>query len=218
MGFRRPTIAFRANPSAAGAGLGPPPNLFNGTHPFSLENKNPRGCKPIFFRPSLVSPSVIPSASRQLINSISLRHEPEAHSTLPRKSNVLHRISSRTPPNHTKTPPNMDEEVVRIGKNVNRGAGGPRETVVKGKSALNAALRSGQVIGTEKKFATGNTVCLLSSLPNLLSYGAGCPPAIVPPSPYLFPSPLGPAAADDKTANMICQCCSRQSPASKASA
>ncbi len=98
----------------------------------------------------------------------------------------------------------MDEETVRIGKNVNRGAGGPRETVVKGKSALNAALRSGNVIGTEKKFATGNTVCLLfpSSLPNLLSYDAGCrlpsydPPHICPIPP---PPSLGSAAANGKT-------------------
>lgn len=51
----------------------------------------------------------------------------------------------------------MDEEVVKIGKNVNRGAGGPRETVVKGRSAINAAQRSGNVVGVEKKYASGNT-------------------------------------------------------------
>jgi len=51
----------------------------------------------------------------------------------------------------------MDSEVVKIGKNVNRGAAGPRETVVKGRSALNAAQRSGAIIGTEKKFASGNS-------------------------------------------------------------
>ncbi|KAH8881606.1 MBF1-domain-containing protein [Thozetella sp. PMI_491] len=50
----------------------------------------------------------------------------------------------------------MDDDVVKIGKNVNRGGGGPRESVVKGKGALNAALRSGNVVSTEKKFATGN--------------------------------------------------------------
>ena len=53
----------------------------------------------------------------------------------------------------------MDEDYVKIGKNVNRGAGGPRESVVKGKSAINAAHRSGNIVGTEKKFATGNSVC-----------------------------------------------------------
>lgn len=49
-----------------------------------------------------------------------------------------------------------DTDSVRIGKNVHRGGAGPRETVVKGRSALNAAQRSGNIIGTEKKYATGN--------------------------------------------------------------
>lgn len=51
----------------------------------------------------------------------------------------------------------FDTGEVKIGKNVNRGGAGPRETVIKGKSALNAAHRSGAVIGTEKKFAAGNS-------------------------------------------------------------
>ena len=46
---------------------------------------------------------------------------------------------------------------VKIGKNVRRGGAAPRETVIKGKSALNAAQRAGQVVGTEKKFAVGNS-------------------------------------------------------------
>ncbi|KAK3325237.1 multi protein bridging factor 1-domain-containing protein [Apodospora peruviana] len=50
-----------------------------------------------------------------------------------------------------------DTDDVKIGKNANRGAGGPRETVVKGKAALNAAQRSGAIVATEKKFGAGNT-------------------------------------------------------------
>jgi putative transcription factor len=49
-----------------------------------------------------------------------------------------------------------DTETVKIGKNVNRGGGAARETVVRSQSALNAAKRSGAAITTEKKFATGN--------------------------------------------------------------
>lgn len=49
------------------------------------------------------------------------------------------------------------DNVTRIGTK-HRAGGVQRETVVKGRSALNAAQRSGLVIGTEKKFATGNAV------------------------------------------------------------
>ncbi|KIW11454.1 hypothetical protein PV08_10754 [Exophiala spinifera] len=51
------------------------------------------------------------------------------------------------------------DSVTRIGSKARGpGAGGvDRERVVKGKSALNAAARSGAIIGTEKKFASSNT-------------------------------------------------------------
>ncbi|TAQ90950.1 hypothetical protein B7494_g680 [Chlorociboria aeruginascens] len=48
------------------------------------------------------------------------------------------------------------DTVTKIGKNARSGGGGPRETVVKSKSALNAAMRSGGIVHTEKKYGGTN--------------------------------------------------------------
>ena len=53
------------------------------------------------------------------------------------------------------------EAVTKIGSKARGPGATDRTTTIKGKTALNEAQRSGNVVGTEKKFSTAN-VCFYS--------------------------------------------------------
>jgi putative transcription factor len=56
------------------------------------------------------------------------------------------------------------DSVTRIGSKARGGAGGGDHVkVIKGKSAINAAARSGAILGTEKKYAPANTVSFFTN-------------------------------------------------------
>lgn len=59
------------------------------------------------------------------------------------------------------------DDVTRIGSKTRSGGGGggDRERVIRGNAAINAASRTGAIVGTEKKFASANTVSLTSPSP-----------------------------------------------------
>ncbi|KAF7128442.1 hypothetical protein CNMCM5793_003172 [Aspergillus hiratsukae] len=93
--------------------------------------------------------------SHNLTRSNSLRHPLPYHLEHTSYHNTVLTSSPSYASSYTSFKMSEWDSVTRIGTKHRAGAA-PRETVVKGKSALNAAQRQGLVVATEKKYATGN--------------------------------------------------------------